>query len=266
MSPFDSKQTIRWAERQLADYDAKCPGTMFGEGVELNLQQAYQLQDSVSQLRSERGERVIGYKVGCTSPTIRAQLGIDHCISGRLFDSEYHRSGVTLSRSSFANSAIEGELAVELSRSPASDDFSLNRIPACVKRIFPVIELHNHVARSSKPSAGELIANNAIHAGFCAGDGIAGTAHNTHKHDEAQSLTIYINDRIVGACSEVQLIRTINDSLRWLSLHLRERNEQLRSGQIVLTGSLPPLIPINGDCVVRIDAGRFGIVEAEFEE
>ena len=43
-----------------------------------------------------------------------------------------------LSRKGFANLAIEGELAVELSREPAGEDFSEAEIPACVARVFPV--------------------------------------------------------------------------------------------------------------------------------
>ena len=151
---------------------------MFAEGVVLDVAQGYELQSAVAQLRCGRGERVIGYKVGCTSPTIRAQLGIDHCVTGRLYDSEQHSSGAVLSRERFANLAIEGELAVELSHEPNEKDFCESRpeveIPACVARVFPVIELHNHVMRGEQPSAGELIANNAIHAGFVAGEPVSG--------------------------------------------------------------------------------------------
>ena len=167
-----TSQIQRWAARQLADYDAHCPGTVFAEGVVLDLAEGYELQSAVAQLRSDRGERMIGYKVGCTSPTIRAQLGIDHCITGRLYNSEHHATGAVLSCAGFTNLAIEGELAVELSREPNEADFTSAGIPACVARVFPVIELHNRVMRGEQPSAGELIANNAIHAGFVAGSGI----------------------------------------------------------------------------------------------
>jgi 2-keto-4-pentenoate hydratase len=67
----------QWASRQLADYDAHDPGSLFAEGVVLNVAQGYELQSAVAQLRRRRGERIVGYKVGCTSPKIRAQLGID---------------------------------------------------------------------------------------------------------------------------------------------------------------------------------------------
>lgn len=117
-------QIGQWASRQLADYDTHNPGTVFADGVVLSVSEAYELQAAVAELRLRRGERIIGYKVGCTSPKIRAQLRIDHCVTGRLYESERHASGSVLQRSNYANLAIEGELAVELSREPTQDDVS----------------------------------------------------------------------------------------------------------------------------------------------
>jgi len=160
------------AERQLADFDARQPGMMFAEGITLTVEEAYSLQSAIAQLRVQRGEKIIGYKVGCTSTTIQSQLGIDHCISGRLYDTESHSSGATIQRSHYDYLAIEGELAVELSREPQQGDFIKGQIPACISRVFPVIELHHFVIRGERPSAGELIANNAIHGGVVYGKGL----------------------------------------------------------------------------------------------
>jgi len=159
------------AARQLDDYDSHHPGMLFSEGLALDVQQGYELQNAVAALRYQRGEQLIGYKVGCTSSAIQEQLKITHRVRGLLFDTEQHESGVALSRQSFANLAIEGELAIELSREPREEDFTGHLLPGCISRIFPVIELHHHVMRGQQASAGELIANNAIHAGFVSGDG-----------------------------------------------------------------------------------------------
>ncbi|MCR9200094.1 MAG: hypothetical protein NXI04_15775 [Planctomycetaceae bacterium] len=255
------------AARQLADYDARQPGRMFGEGVQLDISDAYQLQAAVAKLRVQRGEHIIGYKVGCTSPTIRTQLGITHSVCGRLFDSEHHATGVTLACDRFDHLAIEGELAVELSRSPQQTDFADDNasrtIPACVGRVFPVIELHNHVLRGTTKTASELIANNAIHAGFCAGPG----RHTEKPPAEADlALRISIDDRPVESCGGWPLIETINESLRWLHQQLQHRGEQLQAGQIILTGSLPPLIPITSAATVRVDSDCCGSVEARFTD
>jgi len=245
-----------WASRQLADYDACNPGTIFAEGLVLNVEEAYELQSAVADLRRLRGERVIGYKVGCTSPKIREQIGIDHCVTGRLYDSERRSSGAVLSRGAFANLAIEGELAVELSREPTEEDFSGVEVPACVARVFPVIELHHHVMRGERPTAAELIANNAIHAGFVAGDGVC--AKDAFGEP---SLAICVDDRLLEACEDPALIQTISSSLRWLMTVVRARGDRLSAGQIILTGSIPSLIPIAEDCLLRVDAPPFGSVE-----
>jgi len=263
MPPADSafkSQIEQWAARQLSDYDACQPGSLFAEGVLLNVEEGYALQTAIAKLRHRRGERVIGYKVGCTSPKIREQLGIDHCITGRLYDTEQHTSGAVLARNQFANLAIEGELAVELSREPMADDFSSDDLPPCIARVFPVIELHNLVMRGQHPSAGELIAHNAIHAGVVAGPGI-----NPEEATGEPSLTIFANDQLLDSCEGPALYQTISSSLKWLNEIVQTRGDRLSEGQIILTGSILNLFPIEENGNIRVDAPPFGQVEVEFK-
>jgi 2-keto-4-pentenoate hydratase len=236
---------------------------MFDKGVVLDVAQGYELQTAVANLRRDRGERIIGYKVGCTSQKIRAQLGINHSVTGRIFETEQYTSGVELSRNNFANLAVEGELAVELLHEPSEEGFSGDGIPACVARVFPVIELHHHVMRGEQPSAGELIANNALHAGFIAGVGISPADIDCEAFLDASSLSIFADNRLLEACSGRSTVQTIRSSLKWLMKVLRDRGDQLRSGQIVLTGSIPSLIPITEDCGIRVEAPPFGNVEVK---
>jgi 2-keto-4-pentenoate hydratase len=254
-----SPQLRKWAARQLADYDARTPGTLFGEGLVLDVDQGYEVQSAVGKFRCARGEQIVGYKVGCTSPKIRSQLGIDHCVTGRLFDTERHSSGAELSRQSFASLAIEGELAVELTREPTESDFDGAEIPDCIARVFPVIELHHLVLRGEQPSAGELIAHNAINGGYVEGCGVS--------PDEVSgdaSLAIFDDDGLLEECKGAALIQTIHSSLKWLMETVEKRGDRLYAGQVVLTGSIPSLIPISHDCHIRVDAPPFGSVNATF--
>ena len=143
------------AARQLADYRAGTPGSFFGEEdrPRLTLDDAYAVQAEVARLRVAEGESVAGHKVGATGPGTRRQFGMDGPVRGFLYDTELRPSGSTLSHASYANLAIEGELAVRL-----GDD-------AEISRVFPVIELHNYVFRSETPTLQELIANSGLHAG-----------------------------------------------------------------------------------------------------
>lgn len=235
---------------------------MFADGLELGVEDAYRLQAAVYGLRLDRGEQLAGYKVGCTSPTIRVQLGIDHSIAGRLYESECHANQSVLSLNRFDHLSIEGELAIELLRAPIAEDFKSGGIPNCVSKVFPVIELHHHVTRGAQSSAGELIANNAIHAGFIRGEGMQVKQFETLATD--WTLDMFVAGVLTEQCRGRQLLKTIRSSLQWLQEHLDQMGELLLPGQIILTGSIPPLIRVNRESQVKVTTTPFGDVEAKF--
>lgn len=245
------------ARRQLADYDAGSPGAMFGEGVVLEEAAAYRVQSYVAKLRTARGERVIGYKVGCGSAVIQRQLGIDHCLFGRLFAGEQHASGAKLSAARYDHLAIEGELAVRLAVDLNPSDGSDELPHGAFDAIYPVIELHNYVIRGPAATAGELIANNGLHAGFVAPMEVF--------YDESGingDMSILVDGHIADRCDARQLHDTIASSLRWLANTLPEHDNTLRAGDVILTGSCCRLIPLEPPCHVVVQS-PLGRVEAE---
>jgi 2-keto-4-pentenoate hydratase len=246
------------AVRQLADYDARTPGQVFSQPVHLKLEQAYAVQSEVVRLREQRGESVIGYKVGCTSGVIQTQLGIGQPIFGRLFATECFQSGVKLSCSSYANLAIEGELAVRLARDLSGTRLSEQEILEAIESVFPVIELHHHVLRSARPSCAELIANNGIHAG------IALPERETRRFslaDLEEGLSIRINGKTLASSAILEggPIR----SLRWLAAQQREFGFRLSRGQVVLTGSPARLFPVREGSLIVVEASPLGRSWAE---
>jgi len=248
------------AVRVLADYDAGRPGMLFGEVTLPSEAAAYGIQDRVAELREARGERVIGYKVGCVSATMQQQLGIDHPVYGRLFANERHLSGVQLSASNYDHLAIEGEMAACL-----GDDLpwplpSDAQVVSKLEAVFPVIELHNYVFRGSGPSVRELIATNCIHAGIVAPLFETGSVHAIESN-----LTLRINDEIVETTGVAVLTDRMVSSLRWLAETLDRKGKALRAGQIILTGSSTRLIPVRPPSTIVVEAPPFGEVEARVE-
>ncbi len=98
----------RMAMRQSADYDAKTPGRLSCQPLAITVALAYPVQAEVGRLRERRGERIIGYKVGCTSKPIQEQLRMQEPIFGRIFDTGCFRSGASLSQRSHAPRACPG--------------------------------------------------------------------------------------------------------------------------------------------------------------
>jgi 2-keto-4-pentenoate hydratase len=154
------------AKRQLNDYDSHQPGGLFaGDSIPMTIGDAYALQFAVARLRIQRGERVAGYKVGCISAVMQAQLELDRPVFGHVFETEIRRSGATLNPDDFDSLAIEGEFAMRIVRDIPNENWLREHPGEAISSGFAVIELHNYVFRNRPHNAQELVGNNAIHAG-----------------------------------------------------------------------------------------------------
>jgi len=225
------------ADRQWRDYRARDPGTCFADpGFVLDLPQAYELQRAVSVLRIEAGDRIVGYKVGCTGPGTVAQFGMAGPIRGYLYKSEIRRTGDTLDRTAFAHLAIEGEMALRVGDSGE------------IAAAFPVIELHHFVFRAPHKTLAELVANNGLNAGVVLPDE-AWLLSRTYLTKQA-TLSVRVNDRVVGSGDLWPLPGGPGASLDWLRRHLAEFGLALMPYQIVLAGTPLGLYPVEtGDHV-----------------
>jgi 2-keto-4-pentenoate hydratase len=230
------------ADRQWRDYRAREPGACFADpGFTLDLAQAYALQDAVVALRVSAGDRLIGYKVGCTGPGIVQQFGMEGPIRGSLFESEIREHRDTVMGSEFANLAIEGEMAAQI----GADE--------TIAAVFPVIELHHFVFRGVRKTLPEVVANNGLHGGFVLphGDWLLSRDYLERRGE----LSVRINDHLVASGELWPMPGGMLASLGWLREHLAKTGRALLPGQIILAGTALGLYPVRqGDHIaVRVD-------------
>jgi 2-keto-4-pentenoate hydratase len=252
VSPHDLQHL---ALRQLADDDGRTPNRIFSEPLELTIAQAYELQQQIARLRERRGERIIGYKVGCTSKVIQEQLCIHEPIFGRIFDTHCHASGARLSGANYANLAIEGELAVRLARDLPEPPLADEECADAIEAVFPVIELHHYRLRSHRPCCQELIASNGMHAGLVWVEEGGGGPCSPAKGCE---ITVRIETGSSGIVSQSTAISRPLGSLRWLACRLAEYGLRLARGQVVLTGSPMKLFPVTPGNRIVVETTCFG--------
>ena len=188
------------------------------------------MQAEVSRLRVRDGDKIAGYKVGCTSAEIERQFGLRGPIHAVLFESELRCSGARLDGSSFMNLAIEGEMAARIGEDGE------------IAAIFPAIELHNLVFRSEPKALAELIVNNGLNAGVVLPDEAVGC--EALGQGSAQSLRVLINGKSIDEGKLWSLPGGAGASLRWLKENLERHGGGLCPGHLVLTGT-----PLGIHCV-----------------
>lgn len=247
------------AKQMLADYDARTPGRCATGPVTITTVEAYAVQSEIARLRELRGETVIGYKVGCTSRTVQAQLGVSEPIFGRLYAEERHLIGQRLSAACFANLAVEGELAVRLREDLSGLNITEDACRAAIESSFAVVELHHYVLPAAWPRMHWLIASGGLHAGFVC------PKPETHGNEDVRRLTVRVNDHLVGDVEDPLKLTCPVRSLRWLAGRLAEFGIRLQAGQVILTGSPLPLFPVVPSSRVVVEAPPLGTCYVEID-
>ena len=116
MTELTATQLSKYAFKMLQDYDFNTPGTIFRDNFRISIEDAFRIQHAVTNLREQRGEEVIGYKIGCISKDTQLKMGLTKPAWGRLWKNELYLDGVTLEKSNFTNPAMEAEFGIVLNR------------------------------------------------------------------------------------------------------------------------------------------------------
>ena len=76
MTELTATQLSKYAFKMLRDYDSNTPGTIFKDNFRISIEDAWHIQSAVTNLREQRGEEVIGYKIGCVSKDTQRKMGL----------------------------------------------------------------------------------------------------------------------------------------------------------------------------------------------
>ena len=93
MSELDQKKLDIYANRILEDYDRNNPSSIFKAKIRFSNNEALFLQSKVTKLRMDRGEKVMGYKIGCVAKETQKKMGFSQPAWGTLWKSELYESG-----------------------------------------------------------------------------------------------------------------------------------------------------------------------------
>ncbi len=248
------------AKKILYDYDAKTPGTIFKKKVNISISQAWILQSKVAELREKRGEKIVGYKIGCTSKSgNQDHVGIKHPAWGRLWENEQHKTGDILKKENYFNPSMEAEFGIKLKRDLNKNNFCFEYLLNSIDTVHSIIEIHNLVFHGKYPHGAELLANNAIHAGVVCGPGIKNLSW-----DKETDLNLIYDGKIVDSWTHKKWSQDMMSDIDWLLNQLNKIGKSLKKGELILIGAFGPPIPIEENKFIEVTSTIVGKVNANF--
>ena len=243
----------------LKDYDAKNPGTIFKTKIKLSNEDALHIQSKVTKLRIGRGEKVIGYKIGCVAKETQKKMGFNQPAWGTLWNSELYESGVRLEKKNYSNPAMEAEFGVKLNRDIDPKLVSFEYILESIDYIYPLIEIHNLVFNGDEPYGAELLANNALHAGV-----VLGPKNEISKDKKITDLKLIYDNQIVDSWYDKKWPLDMLSEVEWLVKEQEKISNILKKDDLILTGAYGFPIPINSNSLIQVSSSKFGNVECKF--
>ncbi|MEV6096117.1 fumarylacetoacetate hydrolase family protein [Nocardia sp. NPDC051981] len=222
---------------------------------------AYAVQELLTAERIAAGARVVGRKIGLTSPAVQRQLGVDQPDFGVLFDDMHYRQDTPVPLSRLLQPKVEAEVAFVLAQDLVDGSLDDEQVRGAVGYAVAALEIVDSRIAGWDITFGDTVADNASSGLF-----VLGSERRTLDTFDPVSvrMRMAIDGVQVSTGTGAACLGDPLHALAWLARTTREFGRPLRAGQIVLSGALGPMAPIQGPATVTADIIGLGSVTANF--
>jgi len=235
-----------------------------------NRAEGYQIQRA---LFEASGEPALGWKIAATSVAGQQHIGVSGPLAGRLSASRCLADNSELSLERNYMSVIEAEFAFLIGRDvgrelaagagAADAPLTMSQVMECVSGLHIAIEVPNsRYIDFVRAGEAQLIADFA-----CACYVVLGPrAPEQWRHTDLSQHAVNVlrGNEIVAAGKGENVLGDPRIGLTWLANELLSHGQQLKAGELVMTGTCVVPVPVAAGDVMTADFGAFGQVCARF--
>lgn len=204
---------------------------------DLNL--AYEVQELGIKRRESRLNSRIGRKVGLTSPAVQKQLGVDQPDFGVLLNDMLLDEDQTIPIHKLIAPRIEAEIAFGIARDVNTVD--RKSVMAAVAWVAPALEIVDSRVQNWDIRIIDTVADNASSAYFVLGSARVGLDAVTPRN---VSMTLQRDGESVSSGTGRDCLGDPIDALVWVAQTAATLGRPLLAGEVVMSGALGPMVPI----------------------
>lgn len=226
----------------------------------IEVDDAYRISRLFLQLRETAGERLIGKKIGVTSPAVQEMLGIDRPDFGFLTDAMWCRDGVVEAGKLIAPRA-EAEIAFRLASDLTGPGVTPEDVLAATESVMACFEIVDSRIEDWRIGICDTIADNASCGVFVLGNDEVPVNGLSLKDIH---VTVTRNGEYLSEGTGAAVQGAPENAVAWLANTLGEYGIPFRAGEIILSGSLVPLAPASAGDVFALYMPGLGEAEVRF--
>jgi 2-keto-4-pentenoate hydratase len=232
---------------------------------------AYAVQSAWVAGQVAAGARVIGRKIGLTNPAVQAQFGVDRPDFGVLFESMACAPGTPIDAARTLQPKIEAEIAFVLAEDLTGAMIGPAEVAAATAYVVAALEIVDSRIAGWDIAIVDTIADNGSSGLFVLGDRRQELGHL----DLAECVMTLrrgvggvggVGGEVVSTGTGASILGHPLAAVAWLAAAVRDHGSPLRAGEVVLSGSLGPMVTVAPGDVFVADITGVGQVSAVFAE
>ena len=228
---------------------------------DITIEDAYAIQQRLIARRLGAGERVVGKKIGVTSQAVMNMLGVFQPDFGILLDGMVYNEGQPIEARTLIQPKAEGEIAFVLKKDLMGPGVTAADVMAATEGVMACFEIVDSRIRDWKIQIQDTVADNASCGVFVLGDRLV----DPRDVDLATcGMVLEKNGEIVATGAGAAALGHPANAVAWLANTLGRLGMGLKAGEVVLSGSLGIMVPVQAGDNLRVTIGGIGSCSVRF--
>ena len=232
---------------------------------DMTVEDAYHISLHMLRLREADGERLIGKKIGVTSKPVQDMLGVFQPDFGFLTDRMVFADGATvsLSKEGLIQPRAEGEIAFLLKKDLQGPSVTKEDVLDATEWVAPCFEIVDSRITDWKIRIQDTVADNAS-----CGVYVVGAQHTDPRSVDLPNvfMRMFKNGQPAGQGHGSAVQGHPAEAVAWLANTLGAFGIPFKAGEVILSGSLAPLVPAAAGDRFTMDIDGLGSCSIQFIE
>lgn len=227
----------------------------------ITIEDAYQIQLRMIQRRIDAGETVVGKKIGVTSKIVMQMLGVNQPDFGQMLSGMVFNEGEPIPVSTLIAPKAEAEVAFLLNRDLVGPGVTAADVLRATECVMPCFEIVDSRIRDWKIKIQDTVADNAS----CGVLTLGGVRRSPRHVDLALAgMVLEKNGEVISTSCGVSVQGSPVNAVAWLANTLGRLGIALKAGEIILSGSQSPLVPVQAGDSLHCSVGGLGSTSVRF--
>lgn len=222
---------------------------------EFTLDEAYEIQRLAIAERLDRGEKLIGLKMGFTSEAKMQQMGVHDMIWGRLTDTMLIDNGANAELAKYIHPRSEPEICFRISKD-INGEVALEDLDEYVDGIATAIEIIDSRFENFKFSLEDVVADNCSSIGLAIGEW-----QKPSREIKELQMSQSFNGENVAEGSSADILGDPWKSLQAATRLAAKYKEPIKAGHVIMAGAATAAIFLKPDTQVEAIVEKLGSVQ-----